>query len=346
MKTLFPITHSFVIRSIRGDDEPAILEIYRGAGSNNWLVNPSLGLPSSLFGMNNIRTRTQGLHKDPPIDFENVTGSITYAHTPLETWEDRTERENIHWVSGDGFGLSFRTSFGWSSVHFGYDWTFPLTHQFGGFWIGNIPEYPGFTSGSGVTDYGSWGWMNDPLPGSHVDATVVNRPNQINTIDFRAISPRDLSTRPAWPPPFPHTRHGNSDFGNVDGSWISSSQMSQLERLSPGSNPPNVRAPGRPRNRDVVFWLYDFKVKSQTCRFTLAPRNARGFDYGWPDDLYEGSFQEFLAEGIQANGRFVSDFLSILPIANDDVFQPGQSGMRIISRRFWDAPWMRYPHLM
>ena len=111
LKTLFPITHQFIIRRIRSDDEPAILEIYRGAGSNNWLVNPSSGLPSALLGMNNIRTRTQGLHRDPAIDFDNVTGSITYAHTPLETWEGRTEREDIHWVFWRWFRIKFSHQF-------------------------------------------------------------------------------------------------------------------------------------------------------------------------------------------------------------------------------------------
>ena len=30
---------------------------------------------------------------------------------------------------------------------------------------------------------------------------------------------------------------------------------------------------------------------------------------------------------------------------NDDLFLPGQQGARVISRKFWNAPWERYPHL-
>ena len=30
---------------------------------------------------------------------------------------------------------------------------------------------------------------------------------------------------------------------------------------------------------------------------------------------------------------------------NDGLFLPGQIGARVISRKFWDAPWERYPHL-
>ena len=31
---------------------------------------------------------------------------------------------------------------------------------------------------------------------------------------------------------------------------------------------------------------------------------------------------------------------------NDGLFQPGDMGARVISRKFWNAPWERYPHLV
>ena len=71
---------------------------------------------------------------------------------------------------------------------------------------------------------------------------------------------------------------------------------------------------------DFVMWVYDWEwmLDGERHRFDLIEtiNTMRSIDW------------DFVNAGV-SNG----------------LFQPGQQGVRVISRKYWDAPWERYPHL-
>jgi len=94
-----------------------------------------------------------------------------------------------------------------------------------------------------------------------------------------------------------------------------------------------------PGGKDVVFWLFDYSFDSPETAGSIS-LSPRGSWIPWEDRLTSGSFQAFLQNGPR------DPHLAQNWQINDDLFTPGQSGTRLISRKYWDAPWERYPHLM
>jgi hypothetical protein len=102
--------------------------------------------------------------------------------------------------------------------------------------------------------------------------------------------------------------------------------------------------PGQP---DVVFWIFDYTVNS-TQAISIGERFVP-----WSEQrlLSEGNLQDFLKDTQYIapnwpNPTFNHPCLPSNISISDALFEPGQSGIRLISRKFWDAPWERYPHLM
>ena len=95
--------------------------------------------------------------------------------------------------------------------------------------------------------------------------------------------------------------------------------------------------------KDVVFWLFDYSFESNeypTVSFptiSLMPRNSF---LPIEDRLFSGNFQEFLQ-----NSPTDPHLAANWEVSND-TFSVGERGIRLISRKYWNAPWLRYPHLM
>jgi hypothetical protein len=92
--------------------------------------------------------------------------------------------------------------------------------------------------------------------------------------------------------------------------------------------------------KDVVFWLFDYSFVSPRAAetITLVPRGSPWIP--WQDRLTSGSFQDYIKNS-PTDPHLAQNWQ-----VSDDLFLPGQSGRRLISRKYWDAPWERYPHLM
>ena len=114
-------------------------------------------------------------------------------------------------------------------------------------------------------------------------------------------------------------------------------------RNSAGTEEAGLSGWGWPRGedgKDVVFWLFDYSFDSPVTAgsLTLTPRGSSWVP--WEQRLTSGNFQTFVQ-----NSPWDLHLAHIWQVS-DDLFLPGQSGTRLISRRYWDAPWERYPHLM
>ena len=125
-------------------------------------------------------------------------------------------------------------------------------------------------------------------------------------------------------------------------NWTRNAATTDEAGLS-GWNWPQSGAGGK----DIVFWLFDYSFSSHmlldtwgrpSASIRLRPRNVPWWDDS--SDLFSGNFQEFL-QNSPTDPHLAQNWQ-----VNDDLFLPGQSGIRLISRKYWDAPWERYPHLM
>jgi len=142
---------------------------------------------------------------------------------------------------------------------------------------------------------------------------------------------------------------GVSHFGGGNNQIVTLSFDSPTEGVQL-INPDLGQRFNLPRQRDMVFWLYDFRVNSSNTNFfSIIPRNVTPAQLQANPSLRlgQGSFKDFLAE--DSDHPYIAmpglGLGSPIPIS-DDLFQPGQQGMRIISSNYADAPWLRYPHLM
>jgi len=92
--------------------------------------------------------------------------------------------------------------------------------------------------------------------------------------------------------------------------------------------------------KDVVFWLFDYSFASPVSAGSISLTPRGGPWIPWEERLTSGNFQTFL-QNSPTDPHLAQNWQ-----VNDDLFTPGQSGIRLISRKYWDAPWERYPHLM
>jgi len=202
-----------------------------------------------------------------------------------------------------------------------------LSHEYGGNWrieydllvFGRLPS-------------GIWQDPNDPW----YNPNFTDR--QIVRIDRFAGGNNEKKTISYTSP----SRGGPPEDFNDRNNWTRNSATTSEAGLTGWAWPP-VGADGK----DVVFWLFDYSFSSPVyvddwgrlnSPIWLRPRNVPWWDYD--SDRFSGSFQQFLQNSP------TDPHLSRNWQVSDDLFLPGQSGTRLISRKHWDKPWERYPHLM
>lgn len=208
-------------------------------------------------------------------------------------------------------------------------WEGQISNEYGGNWrieydlavIGSIP--------SGIWQDPSSPWYN-PL--------FTER--QIVRIDrFSPTCPNNEKRTIKYVSP---SRGGHPDDFNDRNNWTRASSHIDEMGLHGWAWPP-VGKDGK----DVVFWLFDYSFLSEFVYWEFgrgwSTLRLRPRDVHWSDssrDRFSGNFQGFLRDDPH------SPYLAANWQISDALFEPGQSGRRLISRKYWDAPWERYPHLM
>ena len=165
---------------------------------------------------------------------------------------------------------------------------------------------------------------------------MVNYPGTHNIQHFSGESKK--KTNLAWRTAFDHdlTHLGDLKWNHI--------RPFEYPFMGFGSSPhPQWWVQGQ---SDVVFWIFDHAFYSSTYLSWFRLTN-RFLHFDTPPYRTQGTFQELLLdtqyffEGHSINHPYFSSQY----IISDELFLPGQQGMRIISRKFWNAPWERYPHL-
>ena len=128
--------------------------------------------------------------------------------------------------------------------------------------------------------------------------------------EMHLLPPTKKITTQTWRNP----RVGTVDQHRIGVQWLSTDTISNNILSFP---------PWRPAwGTDYVMWIYDWDW--------LLDGEQRRFDpllsLYWLSRFYSWEF----------------DYSGV----DDGLFLPGQMGARVISKKYWDAPWERYPHLI
>ena len=165
------------------------------------------------------------------------------------------------------------------------------------------------------------GTYYSPVPGSGLDKVFYG-------VGYHTICDWQKSSFPPVKPPVKTLTTQTWRSPNVGTIWRPNPDLNDWTVIGDGwfSNMPDTNIPldhpdffNPPWGTDFVMWVYDWE---------------------W---LLDGEFRRFDPKTSLAA---FTDRLSVTNAGvNDGLFQPGQIGVRVISRKYWNAPWERYPHL-
>ena len=197
-------------------------------------------------------------------------------------------------------------------------WTGQLSHEYGGNWS---IEYDLMVLGA--TPGGIWQDPNSPWYNPNFTVRQTVRIDQFTSGNNNKVTLAYNSPS-----------RGSAEF-NDRHNWTRNAATTSEAGLTGWGWPPHGAG-----GKDVVFWLFDYSFDSPVSAgsISLTPRGVPWIP--WEDRLPRGNFQTFLRNS-PTDPHLAQNWQ-----VSDALFSPGQSGIRLISRRYWDAPWERYPHLM
>ena len=146
-------------------------------------------------------------------------------------------------------------------------------------------------------------------------------------------------------PGFPYQVHGAiPPIKTIDTLTWQSPRIGSIFRQNPVHNPDMIHAginwaASSPESNNDWRWPHPL---SGTPLWQQWGTDFVMWVYDW-EWFLEGEHLRF--DPVSSHLRFQHMNIPFIRDISDELFQPGTRGMRVISRKYWDAPWERYPHL-